>query len=241
MTAGGAVAWVAGATGFVGREVVARLAGRARTIAHVRPESMKLAEWRERFGALGAEVDASPWQVDAVAAALHARAVTHVFCCIGTTRAQARADGITGDPYVAVDYGLTKLLCDAAVAAGTRPRLVYLSSVGASAGARSAYLAARHRAEEAVRGAGLPWVILRPSFIVPGRDGARRDDRRAGEKAASVVADGLLAAAGVVAPGLRAKYRSITPERLGEALVRAGLEPGTDRVIEGAALRELAG
>ncbi len=239
MTAARAVGFVAGATGFVGREVVTRLAARGAAIAHVRPTSAKLDAWRERFGAIGADVDVSPWQVAPLAEVMRARAVTHVFCCIGTTRGQARAEGIAGDPYQAIDYGLTKLLCDAAVAAGTGPRLVYLSSVGASPTARSAYLAARYQAEQAVRGAGLPWVILRPSFIVPGEGGARRDERRAGEKAASVFADGLLAAAGLVAPAVRAKYRSITPERLGEALVRAGLDGSADVVLEGATLRAL--
>ena len=48
------VAFVAGATGFVGRAVVPALrrAG-VTTIAHVRPDSARLDEWRKRFASTG--------------------------------------------------------------------------------------------------------------------------------------------------------------------------------------------
>jgi uncharacterized protein YbjT (DUF2867 family) len=48
-------AFVLGATGFVGREVVRQLSARgAATVAHVRPDSRSLAEWRDKLDALGA-------------------------------------------------------------------------------------------------------------------------------------------------------------------------------------------
>ena len=229
------VAFVAGATGFVGREVVPSAAcARATTIAHVRPDSSRLDEWRERFAAQGASADASPWQVEALAAAMKAAAVTHVFCLIGTTRGRARTDAVQGNIYEAVDLGLTRMLAEAAVAAGGRPRLVYLSSVGAKAAAGSAYLKARGQAEDVVRSAGLPWVIARPSFIT----GAGRDDTRPGERVAAGVADGVLRLAGVLGgKGLRARYRSTTPEVLASSLVRLGLDGAPDRVVEGDDLR----
>jgi nucleoside-diphosphate-sugar epimerase len=233
------IAFVAGATGYVGRTVVEQLRIRGvKTIAHVRPSSRKLDEWRAK---LGDDVDTSPWEVAALADAIARRKVTHVFVLIGTTRAQAKADAIDGNPYEAVDYGLTRMLCDAAVKAGTSPRIVYLSSVGTGPGARSPYLKARHKAEEAVRSSGLPWVIARPSFIVGAGDGAKRDDGRPLEKAAAVVADGLLAAVGLVAKGTRARYRSITPETLGDALVRIGLDGVAGKVYEGDDLRQTRG
>lgn len=232
------VAFVAGATGFVGRMVVDELAVRgAHVVAHVRPTSKRLDEWRRIFGEKGATVDTSPWAVGLLAEALRARAATHVFVLIGTTRRSAREEGVTGDPYEAIDYGLTRMLCEAAAASGCAPRIVYLSSVGASAAARSPYLRARARAEEAVRGSGLPWVIARPSFIVSGGGGARRDEGRPLEKAAAVVTDGLLAAVGLVAARTRERYRSTTPERLAAALVRLGLDGEPGRIYEGADLR----
>lgn len=233
--AAGVVAFVAGATGFVGRAVVPALRTRGATVlAHVRPDSARLAEWRTRFAAQGATVDAAAWQVDALAAAMRAAAVTHVFGLIGTTRGRAKHDAVQGNIYEAVDLGLTRMLVAAAVAAGGRPRFVYLSSVGASASATSAYLKARGQAEDVVRGAGLPWVIARPSFI----SGAGRDDTRPGERVAASVADGVLAVAGMFGgKGLRARYRSTTPEILAGALVRLGLDGPADRVVEGDDLR----
>jgi len=230
-------AFVTGATGFVGRVVVDRLAARgARVIAHVRPDSKKLDEWRETFGAIGVEVDTTPWERGALTATLRRTGATHVFILIGTTRKQARSDEVGGDIYEAVDFGLTRMLAEAAGETGTNPRIVYLSSVGASEGSRSAYLRARGRAEAAVRASGLPAVIARPSMIVSGEGGAQRDDRRPMEKATAVLADGLLAVVGLVAARPRARYRSTTPERLADALVRLGLDrpPGT---YDGADLR----
>lgn len=228
-------AFVAGATGFVGRAVVPALVARGETtIAHVRPDSARLAEWRERFGAMGATVDASPWEVDALAAAMRRAAVTHVLCLIGTTRGRAKADGVAGNIYDAVDYGLTRRLVDAAVGSGAKPRFVYLSSVGASTRATSAYLKARGRAEDAVRASGLPWVIARPSVIT----GEGRDDERPAERAAGAVMDGVLSVAGLLgAKRLRARYRSTTPDVLAAALVRLALDGAADRVVEGDDLR----
>ena len=50
-------AFVLGATGFVGREVVRQLCvrGDARPCAHVRPDSSKLDDWRAKLGELGAD------------------------------------------------------------------------------------------------------------------------------------------------------------------------------------------
>ncbi|MCW5807010.1 MAG: NAD(P)H-binding protein [Deltaproteobacteria bacterium] len=226
-------AFVTGATGFVGREVVRQLCVRGtRCVAHVRPDSRSLAAWRARFTELGAEVDTTAWDVGALATRLRALAPAQLYICIGTTRHKAKSDAISGDIYEAVDLGLTRIAVDAARTSEARPRLVYLSSVGASASARSPYLRARGKAEDVVRTSGLPWVIARPSFIT-----GDRDEARLGEKAASVVGDGLLAVASVFGGrSLRAKYRSTTPDVLASALIRVG-EAGDDRIVEGADLR----
>ena len=235
MAAAPPVVFVAGATGFVGRAVVTALRERGATvIAHVRPDSPRLAEWRTRFEAEGARVDVTPWDEAALGRTLRDAGVTHVFCLIGTTRARAKADAIAGNIYGAVDLGLTKKLVDAAVSTERSPRFVYLSSVGAAKDATSQYLKARGEAEDVVRKAGLPWVIARPSFI----SGAGRDDTRPGERAAAGVADVMLGVAGVLGgKGLRAKYRSTTPEVLSRALVRLALDGAADRVVEGDGLR----
>jgi uncharacterized protein YbjT (DUF2867 family) len=229
------VVFVAGATGFVGRAVVTELVRRgATTIAHVRPDSRDLDGWRTKFTAQGAQVDTTAWDEAAMTATLKARGVSHAMCLIGTTRNRAKKDAVAGNIYETIDVGLTRILAAAASACGTRPRLVYLSSVGASARSSSAYLQARAKAEALVQGAGVPWVIARPSMIV----GDGRDDRRPMENAAGVVGDGLLAVVGLFGgKRVRAAYRSTTPEILGPALVRLTLDGAPDRICAGDDLR----
>ena len=187
-------AFVAGATGFTGREVVATLRERGiATVAHVRAESSRRAEWTARFEAQGAEVDAS------------------------------------------VDYGLTKLLIDAAEALELAPRFVYLSSVGAAPGTRNPYLAARAKVEAALEASQLPYFCAQPSFI----SGPGRDDSRPGERVGSLIGDLALGTLGLFgAKGTQARYASTTPAILARARVRLGCEGGSPRrVVAGGELR----
>jgi uncharacterized protein YbjT (DUF2867 family) len=226
-------AYVLGATGFVGREVVRQLCVRGtKVVAHVRPDSSKLAEWRTTLGELGAELDTSPWEPAAMAQAIDRIGATQVYILIGTTRGKAKADAIDGDIYEKIDLGLTKIAVEAAQQAKQKPRLVYLSGIGASATARGAYMRARGKAEETVRGSGLPWVIARPAIIT-----GDRDESRVGERTAAIVGDGMLAVAGLFSRQLRARYKSTTPDVLASALIRIGEAPEHDRAFDGADLR----
>ena len=224
-------AYVLGATGFVGREVVRQLCVRGTpVVAHVRPESAAKAQ---HVASLGATVDAVAWDADALAARLRIIAPAQLYILIGTTRAAAKRDGVQGDIYEAVDLRLTKVAVDAARGSGARPRLVYLSSIGADPTARSAYLRARGRAEEVVTTSRLPWVIARPSFIT-----GERDEARIGERGAALVGDSLLAVASIFGGRrVREKYRSTTPDVLASALIRLGEAPEHDRIAEGGELR----
>lgn len=226
--------FVLGATGFVGREVVRQLCVRgAPVIAHVRPDSKKLEDWRRTFAEQGATVDTTPWDPAQLAARWRALAPAAIYILIGTTRGKAKSDHVDGDIYEKIDFGLTKLAVDAARASEQKPRIVYLSSIGADAGARSAYLRARAKAEDAVTTSGLPYVIARPSFIT-----GDRDESRLGERSAALVGDGLLAVARVLGgKQLRDRYRSTTPDVLASALIRLAEAPEHDLIADGAQLR----
>jgi len=237
----GGPAFVVGATGFTGREVVRCLRAKGiRTVAHVRPDSARLKLWQERLRALGAEVDTTAWEEAAMTATIRRLKPALVFALLGTTRARMKALARAGqDPqaqsYEAVDYGLTALLLRAAKACGARPRFIYLSAAGVSPRSRSPYYRVRAKLEEELQGSGLPYVIARPSFI----SGPGRDEPRIGERIGSALIDALLAMAGRLgAKRLQARYASTTNTILAEALVRLALDPtAANRVFESEALR----
>jgi len=231
------VAFVAGATGYTGREVVAALRERGvRTVAHVRPDSARLAEFRDRFTALGAELDTTAWEPDALVETFRRLHPTHVFALLGTTRSRARHEGMSAQQaYARVDYGLTKWLVDAALAIGGTQRFVYLSAAGVNERSKNGYIAARARTEQCLRGSGLPYTIARPSFIT----GPDRDDERPLERIGGVVVDGMLAVAGALgADKLRDRYRSTTAAILARGLVRVAFEPAwSNRIADSEDLR----
>ena len=229
-------AFVAGATGYTGRAVVEHaVAAGAATVAHVRPDSGRLAEWRERFGAAGAAVSEVAWEPAAMERALTELRPTHIFALLGTTRRRARAAAAAGvaESYQTVDLGLSCLLIDAAVraaaASGVRPRLVYLSAIGARRNSGNSYLRVRGEVEAKLARCGLPWLAVRPSFIT----GADRDEVRVAERLAAGAVDGLLAAVLLFGGrGLRRRYRSVTATELARDLVCLSLrETGPGRAV----------
>lgn len=233
------IAFVAGSTGYTGRAVVRALRAKGiETVAHVRPDSSRLADWRARFEALGAAVDVTPWELEAMRQTLAWIRPDLIFSLLGTTRARARhasAESGKDEGYEAVDYGLTMLLFRAAEATGLRPRFVYLSSTGVREEGGNAYLAARARVERALREGSLPWTVARPSFIT----GPDRDESRPAERIGAEIVDGALAIAGLLgARRLRDRYRSTTNVILADALVRIALDPAmVGQVVESEGLR----
>ena len=230
-------AFVAGATGYTGREVVRelRLHG-VPAVAHVRPDSPRLAEWEARFQAHYAVTDPTPWELHALRETLERWQPTHVFALLGTTR--RRMSSAPQDSYESVDYGLSAMLMKAVLLTGLLPRFVYLSSVGVSEKTRNPYLAVRWRMESELRASGLPYVIARPSFIT----GSDREDFRLGERVGAAVVDSVLSVAGLLgARKARDRYASMTGGELASALVRAALdEHYANSILEAGQLRQLA-
>ncbi len=224
-------AFVAGATGYVGRSVVTALrAAGVETWAHVRPDSSRLAEWQERFRTLGAATDSTPWTAAAMTSRLAELSPTHVFALLGTTRARARAAAARGEQadYEAVDYGLTMVLLRAACVVVPTPCFVYLSSAGVREGTRNPYLAVRARVERELVTGGMHYVVARPAFIT----GDDREEDRPAERWGARLGDAALAVvARLGAPSLAARWGSITGGSLARGLVRAALDPGVRDVI----------
>jgi uncharacterized protein YbjT (DUF2867 family) len=208
-------AFVAGATGYTGREVVAALRALGiPTIAHVRPGSRTAATWRARFSELGARVDETPWETAAMRAAIATHRPTHLFALLGTTRKRAAREGLK-DAYEQVDYGLSAMLLDAALHAGRAPRFVYLSAIGVREDTGNAYLRVRARLERELKASPLPYLIARPAFIT----GSDREESRPAERAAAIVTDGLLGVAALLgARTLRDRFASLTGRALAQGM-----------------------
>ncbi len=153
--------FVTGATGFVGRHVVHAL----RTEGHAVRCLVRRGSEQELRG-LGA--------VERVEGDVLVRrgldedmagcqSVVHL---VGIIR-ESPARGAT---FEHVHVQGTHNVLDSAIAAGVR-RFVHMSALGARAGARSRYHQTKWAAEEAVRGSGLAWTIMRPSIIYGRGDG----------------------------------------------------------------------
>jgi uncharacterized protein YbjT (DUF2867 family) len=241
-------AFVAGATGYTGREVVRELRRQGiETVAHVRPDSSSLERWRREFGETGARVDTTPWGPAPITATLSAIRPGLVFALLGTTRARARrarrVDGgqvrsgqgeLQSESYQSVDYGLTRILLDATLGAAPGARVVYLSSMGVSEGSRNPYIAVRARMERELRESGLSYLIARPGLIT----GPDREESRPAERIAAAVSDGVLALAAALGGGnLQRRYASMDAATLARGLVRAALGSDSNRVIDSAELR----
>jgi NADH dehydrogenase len=145
------IAFIAGASGFTGRAMLAEL-------------SRNPSGWRARPHARAAGridhpdvVVCDPLAREPLAAGM--RGCDAVVQLIGTTRRRF-AEG----DYDQIDYGTTVALGEAARTAGV-PRLLLLSSVGAG-NPRGRYLEVKRRTEEWVERSGLAYTIVRPSFIV---------------------------------------------------------------------------
>lgn len=152
-------------------------------------------------------------------------------CCLGTTRKKAGSK----EAFRAVDRDAVVAFGEAARRRGAG-RFVLVSSIGASARARSFYLRTKAEAEEALARLGYPQLtVLRPSFI---DDEGARAELRPSERLALPVARALFSVL-----GRTRRFAPIRADVIGRALVRLALDETTARVrtVESDALHRLGG
>lgn len=156
---------VAGATGAVGSALVPALRQQGfEVIPHVRPQTAGRHPLGSDPAALICELgDAA--RLDAALARAQA-----VVCLVGTMRRRFAA----GDTYASSDYQPVVDLAASARRVSPAAHFVLLSSLGARAG--NGYLGWKHKAEEVVRQSGLPFAILRPSFLDSTQAGSQPSD-----------------------------------------------------------------
>ncbi len=222
MTDGPYTALVAGGTGIVGREVVARLAGSPRY-------GQIIVLSRRATNPPGTGVIVHQVDFDALCEDGELPQADHVYICLGTTQK------IAGSPeaFRRVDHDYVVAVARAARAAGAT-RVALVSSVGANAGSGNFYLRIKGETEEAVSELEFErTTIARPGLL----RGPRDNGRRIGESLAKVVSpvlDGFMR-------GAARKYHSIYPATVAKALIGSTLdgEPG-EEIMEYEALTDWA-
>jgi uncharacterized protein YbjT (DUF2867 family)/ligand-binding SRPBCC domain-containing protein len=154
---------VAGATGFVGGGIAAELRRRGHRVIALSHSGGESRGWlpddveiRDVDASTGEGLPQALGGVDALVIALAFRNLP-----IESPR--------RGQTFEIVDAGGTEKLVAAAKGAGVR-RLLYMSGAGAAPDADRHWFRAKWRAETAVRATGIPYTILRPTWIYGPRD-----------------------------------------------------------------------
>jgi uncharacterized protein YbjT (DUF2867 family) len=196
-------AWVAGATGLVGRLLVGELC------AHPEVESVTALVRRAEGRGLP-KLEERVVAFERLDLELAGRRATHVFCCLGTTMAKAGSEAV----FRQVDYEYPLALGRAAVLAGAKKFLV-VTALGADPSSRIFYNRVKGEVERDLAALGLPELhVFRPSLIL-----GDRAERRVAERLAMGVAKPL---GSLLFGGLR-RYRPIEAADIARAMVNVAL------------------
>ena len=149
---------VIGATGFVGRAVVARLAESGHSVVAASREGARVPAWPASVTAASADV-VSGRGLEGVLEG--ADGVVHLVAIPRETGGRRFED---------VNVRGTRHVVAAVERAGIR-RLVHLSAMGVTDDRKLGYLSSKWRGEQAVRSSSLDWVVLRPSLLFGPGDG----------------------------------------------------------------------
>lgn len=147
-------------------------------------------------------------------------AVDDVFCCLGTTIAQAGSQ----EAFRKVDYDYVVDAARMAAEHGAH-RFLVVTAAGANAKSRIFYNRVKGETEDAIRGLPLEGiVILRPSLLL---------GERAGSRTGESIAQKVVPAFDWMLVGPMRRYRSIKASTVAQAMVRLARERATGvRVLE---------
>ncbi len=140
---------VAGASGFVGRRLVERLAG----------DGHRVRALARRPGGLPSDPLVEPLPVDVGDTEAAARALAGVDTAYYLVHAMA-----DGAQFAERDRATARAFAGAAARSGVR-RIIYVGALGHD-GAESDHLASRHEVGEILRGSGVPVVELRAAVVI---------------------------------------------------------------------------
>ena len=149
---------VVGATGFVGRSVVHRLTTSGHSVVAISRTGRRLAEWPATVTTRAADVETGRNLGNALDGA---DAIVHLVAIPRESK---------GRRMEVVNAEGTRRVVEAADTAGVR-RFVHLSALGVVDDPKLGFLSTKWRGEQAVRGSGLDWVVLRPSLLFGPGDG----------------------------------------------------------------------
>jgi uncharacterized protein YbjT (DUF2867 family) len=190
---------IAGATGLVGRIVLAKALDDPR-IGHVIAPTRSALPTNPRLTNPIVDYDALPqdadwWRCDAV------------ICALGTTRAKAGSDAA----FVRVDHDYPLAVAQAARAQGAQA-FALVSAIGADAGSRLLYNRTKGEVEASIAALDFPsYTIVRPGLI-----GGDRDEFRPAER----VSEAILRVFGPVLPR---GWRISPAENIASALIEAAV------------------
>jgi NADH dehydrogenase len=157
---------VAGGTGFVGGAIARELASRGHRVVVLTHRPPKPDSARPAAESAGGTPPFEYRPADVTQAASLAAALAGVDALVISLafRNSPIEAPRRGQTFERVDAAGTEALAAAAKTAGVG-RLVYISGAGAAPDAPKHWFRAKWRAEEAVRGSGIVYTILRPSWI----------------------------------------------------------------------------
>ena len=149
---------VIGATGFVGRHVVPRLAEAGHDVRAISRSGARRPDWPASVQAIAGDVETGRGLAEALAGA---QVLVHLV-------AIPRESG--GRSFENVNVRGVERVLAAARSAGVG-RVVHLSALGVTKEPRYQYLSSKWRGEQLVRESGLGWVVFRPSLLFGPGDG----------------------------------------------------------------------